>query len=334
MKFSAEQHLLAFKKPAKTSRGAYTEKTVWVLSIESNGNLFSAEVAPLVDLSTDGLVDFSKTIEPFLGEVSSVETLKQLKEDMNDYPSLRFGLDSLIRKVSSNDSIWVNSPFSRDYTGIPINGLVWMNDIEHMEQEAIEKVKSGFDCIKFKVGAHDFDSECRMLERFRKYCGDSIQIRLDANGAFHPQEALGQLRDLNRFHIHSIEQPIAVNQWEDTARLCRESPISIALDEELIGYPIENASYLLKELRPQFLILKPTLIGGFDRCDTWIMQARENNTEWWSTSALEGNIGLFDIALWVSQYNPTIPQGLGTGSLFVKNFSPNTRVENGYLYRQ
>ena len=334
MILSSETRVLQFIKPAKTSRGAYTNKQVLNLRLTTDTGTYEAEVAPLADLSTDGHLNLQEVIAPFLEYPHDMNSLMELLEFCEPYPSLRFGIYTLIKKVQSRNAIWVNSTFTRKEKPLPINGLVWMNDIESMEQEANSKVAAGFNCIKFKVGAHDFDSECRLLERFRKsHRYESIEIRLDANGAFPNDDALSMLQDLSRFHIHSIEQTIAVKQEDNMARLCREGAIAIALDEELIGVPLKNAAKLLRTLKPAYLILKPTLIGGFDRCDDWIREAAKYDINWWSTSALEGNIGLFDIAQWVSSYPITRPQGLGTGSLFVTNFPQNTRVENGYLHR-
>jgi L-alanine-DL-glutamate epimerase-like enolase superfamily enzyme len=327
-----QEHTLHFIKPAKTSRGAYLEKRVWLLRLEEGTTEYQAEVAPLIDLSVDGQINLGALLDPLLEKDVDLLALKELRETFDAYASLRFGIDVLIRKVEAQNSLWVQSAFTQKTAPIKINGLVWMNDIAMMEQEADDKVASGFDCIKFKVGALDFDEECRLLERFRKK-HPSISIRLDANGAFHPKEALSQLKDLSRFTIHSIEQPIAKNQVEDMARLCTDGPIDIALDEELIGLPKDQKSWLLNTVKPQFIILKPTLIGGFDRCDEWISLCEKRHIGWWCTSALEGNIGLFDIAQWVSQYPLHRAQGLGTGSLFQENFPQNTYVERGYLYR-
>lgn len=334
MILKASPHQLQFLKPAKTSRGSYQEKEVLVLSLESEELLLEAEAAPLSDLSIDGKENLALLIKPFVGLNFSLTSLYELLDFCEPYPSLRFAVYTLIQKASKENGVWVDSAFTRSERGIKINGLVWMNDIESMEQEAESKIAAGFTCIKFKVGALDFDAECRMLERFRKKHPEStIEIRLDANGAFPKDVAGTLLKDLSRFGVHSIEQPIAPGNWDEMARLCKESAIDVALDEELIGIAPGHYSQLLKEIKPQYLILKPTLIGGFDRCDHWIQEAQKHKIQWWSTSALEGNIGLFDIAQWVSGYDLNLPQGLGTGSLFVKNFPQNTLVQNGILHR-
>jgi O-succinylbenzoate synthase len=328
-----KQHTLHFLKPAKTSRGSYIEKKVWVLELSTEAGVFQAEVAPLVDLSTDGTIDYTSLFKTYANHTLDFKQLEALKEEFAELPSLRFGIDVLLKKVSAKKQLWVDSDFTQKKKPIKINGLVWMNGIDLMEKEADENVKSGFDCIKFKIGALDFDEECNLLERFRKkHPPEKVELRLDANGAFHPKEAFSQMKDLSRFHIHSIEQPIAKGQFDDLARLCKEGALPIALDEELIGFPHEQNSWLLKTIKPQYLVLKPTLIGGLDRCDAWISLCNTYNIGWWSTSALEGNVGLLDITQWVSQYPLSLPQGLGTGSLFKNNFPPSTYVENGNLY--
>ncbi len=334
MILTAEKHVLQFIKPAKTSRGEYAEKDVLLLTLKEGNTVYQAEVAPLSDLSVDGKLDLLGLISPFLEQSHTENSLMELLEFCTPYPSLRFGVYALLQKLRAHSTIWADTPFTRKESALKINGLVWMNDIESMSEEAENKVNQGFTCIKFKVGALDFDAECRMLEAFRKrHKAFDIEIRLDANGAFPSDSALSMLKDLSRFEIHSIEQPIKAENHDWMARICRESAIDIALDEELIGFPVENAHHLLTQLKPQYIILKPTLIGGFDRCDSWIKTALKENIGWWSTSALEGNIGLFDIAQWVSAYPVTMPQGLGTGALFVKNFPQNTRVDSGCLHR-
>ncbi len=349
MKLKIESHRLEFIKPAKTSRGQYTEKTAHLLVLEtmnSNGiaQEFKGEVSPLPDLSIDGKVDFPRLVLDTLGPAENQQLrhsdLLDLREQWSDYPALRFGLDSILQELETPS---ISTAFTRKEKGIPINGLVWMNDIESMEEEALQKIESGFNIIKFKVGALDFDAECRLLERIRKkYSAFKLEIRLDANGAFSPDTALEQLRELSRFEIHSLEQPIKAGQRDDLSKICATSAIDIALDEELIGYSHNNGDALradvrklLSEISPQYIILKPTFIGGFDRCDIWVEEAWKNDIGWWSTSALEGNIGLLSIAKWASKYMDLpkfMVQGLGTGSLFVKNFPANTQVKNGNLY--
>lgn len=325
MKLRIESHTLQFIKPAKTSRGEYTDKTAHVLICENEAGeiLAMGEASPLVDLSVDGKEDLVSIVNDLSGIEFKLSDLLELLEEWKSYPTLRFALYCIILKLQG----FPETSFSRGKSGIHINGLVWMSDIDSMEEEAYQKVNQGFKIIKFKVGALDFDAECRLLERFRKkYSSFQIEIRLDANGAFAPEDSLSQLKDLSRFEIHSIEQPIKPKQNDWLSKICRESKIAIALDEELIGFNVANSHKLLSEIAPQYLILKPTLLGGFDHCDSWIKSASSYNIGWWSTSALEGSLGLYDIARWVSNYPLTMAQGLGTGSLFVKNLEIGDRL--------
>lgn len=333
MIFDFKKETLHFIKPAKTSRGEYLEKTSYIISLSNGKNLtLTAEASPLVDLSTDGQVKFEEILNPWEGKVFTRETLLSIIEEFEPYPTLRFAFVCLLKKWDSNNNTWVINSFTEGNSKIEINGLVWMNDINAMREEALNKIEAGFRCIKLKVGALDFDAECRLIEEIRKkHSAFKTEIRLDANGAFLVDDAKEKLHELSRFDIHSIEQPIKAGQWDELECVIAQSEIDIALDEELIGLPLSRAKLLLNKTNPEYLILKPTLIGGFDRCDEWISIAEKNNIGWWSTSALEGNVGLYDIAQWVSQYDNLLPQGLGTGSLFVKNFEPKTTVEAGYI---
>lgn len=333
MILSAEKKTLKFIKPAKTSRGEYLEKTAVVLRLcVGKTVLFESEASPLVDLSIDGREDLMSILSPYLSTNYSLDSLFELKESLYQTPTLRFAVDCLIRQVKQGNRVWVENAFSKKENGIPINGLVWMNDIQEMENEALAKIEAGFDVIKIKVGALDFDEECRLLERIRKkHNAFKTTLRLDANGAFDTDTALEQIKELSRFEIHSIEQPIKPGQ-EELEMICRETNIPVALDEELIGFELENANSFIQKTKPSYLVLKPTLLGGLDRADSWVSVAEKNNIGWWSTSALEGNIGLYDIALWASSHRNTLPQGLGTGSLFVENFPAKTRVIKNTLF--
>jgi len=333
MILSAERKTLKFIKPAKTSRGEYLEKEAIVLRLcVGEKVLFESEASPLVDLSIDGREDLMHILSPYLGLNYSLDSLFELKETLYQTPTLRFAVDCLIRQVKHGNRVWVENAFSKREKGISINGLVWMNDIQEMENEAFSKIEAGFDVIKIKVGALDFDEECRLLERIRKkHNAFKITLRLDANGAFDTDTALEQIKELSRFEIHSIEQPIKPGQ-EELELVCRQAKIPIALDEELIGFELEKANSFIQKIRPSYLILKPTLLGGLDRADSWVSVAEKNNIGWWSTSALEGNIGLYDIALWASSHQNTLPQGLGTGSLFVENFPAKTKVIKNTLF--
>lgn len=333
MVFSFDQETLRFIKPARTSRGEYVEKVATVLRLSEKGvTQYEAEASPLSDLSLDGKVDLSNALKPLQNQAVTLGQLHELKNQFSEYPSLRFAIDCLSRQWQAKNRVWVNNSFSQKSSGIEINGLVWMNGIQNMEEEARKKIAAGFDVIKIKVGALDFDEECKLLERLRKdYSAFKATFRLDANGAFSYDTSIEQLKELSRFEIHSIEQPI-VAKHDGLEEVCRKSPIPIALDEELIGFDVKMGSSFLKRIKPNYLILKPTLIGGLDVADEWVRLCEKLNIGWWSTSALEGNIGLYDVALWASNKNNPLPQGLGTGSLFVKNFPSRTRVVGKKLF--
>ncbi len=339
MFISYSKHLLSFQKPAKTSRGEYVEKPSWLVHLGDKVIKGSGEASPLWDLSIDGKVDIDKKLQELPEQISESDLLDLLESWVpgkpGALPSLRFAFHcAFLDYKTGGTGIWVDSAFTQKQSGIPINGLVWMNSIETMEEEAYSKISQGFRCIKFKVGALDFDEECKLLERIRaKHSAFQLEIRLDANGAFAEDTAVEQLKELYRFGIHSIEQPIKAG-LESMEKVCRESAIDVALDEELIGIDPKNGTSLLTRLKPRYIILKPTLLGGLDLCDQWINSAKRADCGWWSTSALEGNVGLFAIAQWVSQ-KPNIPyQGLGTGSLFVENFPAKTEVRGEQLWRK
>jgi len=335
LNYTIEKHTLRFKTPAKTSRNEFKEKLHWLVKVwekDTPGIIGIGEAAPLEFLSPDYSTDLKGDIEQCLERFIEGERLEEM--DIDHLPSVKFALESAFLDVShGGKQIYFNSDY---LTGRPlsINGLVWMNDLDQMMAEALEKAKAGYTCIKFKIGSHDFDAECRLIELFRSIDhGKNIEIRLDANGAFLADEALEKLKDLERFSIHSIEQPVKPGQWEIMAKLCRDSKIDIALDEELIeANTVDKRIVLLKQIKPQFLILKPTLLGGFKACDEWIALAGRQDIGWWATSALESNYGLNAIAQWVSQYHPTMPQGLGTGMLYENNFPSASEIKAGKLY--
>lgn len=345
MRFNIEAHPLKFVKPAKTSRGDYTEKTSFLISLEDKNRKGIGEASPLTDLSIDVNLDFHAVTQHLIEKDLSVQDILGILESWsinssNPMPTLRFALHCALTDLNSGGTgTWIDNDFTQGKKGLKINGLIWMNNSEIMYNEAIEKIESGFKCIKFKVGSLNFDDECRLIEKIRKlYNAFQLEIRLDANGAFSTDTAMEQLNELKKFEIHSIEQPVRP-RYEELDRICKESPIAIALDEELIGIDPSTSTLsrssgatLLRWAKPHYLIIKPTLLGGIDKADDWIALARKNNIGWWSTSALEGNIGLAAIAQWVSRYQPTLPQGLGTGALYKQNFEAKTYVVGETLW--
>jgi len=334
LNYSIELHKLKFNKPAKTSRNVFEEKQHWLVKIWDITKpevIGIGEAAPIELLSPDYSNDLGQIIESKLDQL--IDGLRFEDLDFEKLPSVKFAIESaLLDLENGGKQIYFKSNYLAGKP-IPINGLVWMNNLNEMLEEAVTKVDYGFECIKFKVGSHDFDAECRFLEQFRKTKqGKNVTIRLDANGAFLPNEALEKLNDLNRFNIHSIEQPIKANQMDDMAKICKESKINIALDEELIGISTNEQIKMLKVIKPQFIILKPTLLGGFKDSDQWISLANNFNIGWWATSALEGNYGLNAIAQWVGKFDINLYQGLGTGTLYENNFKTFSEIRNGELF--
>ncbi len=354
MRIELQTKTMEFLKPAKTSRGEYMEKSSLLLSLHAGKYCGLGEAAPLPDLSIDGKVDMAAVLSPLLEEEITenqlIDLLAAWEPGTHDsLPSLRFALHSAWKNLQRQASriteetgasvYWNENSFTQGKQGMVINGLVWMNGAEAMYQEAMSKIEAGFKCIKIKVGALDFDEECRLIERIRKdHSAFSLELRVDANGGFSDDLALEQIKELSRFQIHSIEQPVSV-LCNELDKICRYSAIDVALDESLIGlHPNKDGvlgksgRHLLTWAKPKYVILKPTLLGGTDMADLWIEEAAKQQIGWWSTSALEGNVGLAIIAQWVSQYQPTLPQGLGTGLLFKENYPSNTRVKGETLW--
>lgn len=250
-------------------------------------------------------------------------------------PSLRFGFETAIADLRGGGRrIWTESDWVEGRSGIVINGLIWMGDRRTMAERIAEKLDQGFRVLKLKIGGINFDEECSLLEAVRRrFSSTDLEIRLDANGSFSKDKALERLERLARFDIHSIEQPLKAGQPDATAELCRRSPIDIALDEELIGYRTEaEAADLLDRIRPQYIILKPALIGGTGAADTYVSLAESMGMGWWATSALESNIGLNAIAQWVATKKTSMPQGLGTGRLYNNNVSSPLEVRGDRLF--
>jgi o-succinylbenzoate synthase len=328
------KHQLQFVKPAKTSRNTMQIHTVYyvVLTSKIGHKSYWGEAAPLPGLSVDDVTQIENKLTELCSAVTNGYTFNML--DFTGFPSVQFAFETAFTAAQhQEDFLLFDTPFYRSQQPIAINGLVWMNEKETMLQEALQKAEQGFDTIKFKVGALDFVDECRMLETFRKQFGAfKITIRLDANGAFLPDDALEKLRELSRFEVHSIEQPIKPKQWDAMQELCAKTPIPIALDEELIGIDVlADGQRLLQHIKPQHIILKPTLLGGLKNSDAWVKLAQHNNIGWWATSALESNIGLNAIAQWTATKNLQVPHGLGTGSLYSNNIPSPLVVSNGQL---
>ena len=330
MTYDIEKRVLHFKQPAGTSRGVYTTRKIWLVHLSEDDKTGVGECAPLPDLSCDALPD--ETYEAKLHQFCQAlcETGEMDDDALRPYPSMRFGLETALLSLQSSlhsplsTHLLFDTPFSRGEEGIPINGLVWMGRYDEMLQRMEEKLEKGFRCVKLKIGAIDFEQELDLVKRIRdRFSFHEVELRLDANGAFKYEEALYKLELLSQYAIHSIEQPIRQGQWAYMAELCRESPLPIALDEELIGVnDPEMKSHMLNIIKPRYIILKPSLHGGMMGCREWIETAKQQGIGSWITSALESNIGLNAIAQFASDvYGPhiTMPQGLGTGQLFTDN---------------
>ena len=321
--YTLSKKILHFKQPAGTSRGVYTTRKIWLVHLSECDKTGVGECAPLPDLSCDALPD--ETYEAKLHQFCQAlcETGEIDADALRPYPSMRFGLETALQNLQKGDLLF-DTPFSHGEEGIPINGLVWMGRYDEMLQRMEEKLEKGFRCVKLKIGAIDFEQELDLVKRIRdRFSFHEVELRLDANGAFKYEEALYKLELLSQYAIHSIEQPIRQGQWAYMAELCRESPLPIALDEELIGVnDPEMKSHMLNIIKPRYIILKPSLHGGMMGCWEWIEIAKQQGIGSWITSALESNIGLNAIAQFASDvYGPhiTMPQGLGTGQLFTDN---------------
>lgn len=330
LKVSFRKYQLAFKSPVLTSRGAMAVKNGYFVFISDGQKTGIGECSFIEGLSPDDLDHYEPELENCCRRATAGDENRWNGES---FPSIRFGFETARMDFKNGGrKILFDNDFSTGKKMIPINGLVWMGDKEWMKQQIGEKLAAGFRCIKIKVGAIDFQQEVSLLKFIRsKFPPDIIEIRLDANGAFNESDVFQKLETLHEYHIHSIEQPVRQGQLDLMRRVCLLSPIPVALDEELIGVPSTQIADVLNEIRPQFIILKPALLGGFEISDRWIQAAEERNIGWWATSALESNIGLNAIAQWVFDKNNPLTQGLGTGSLYKQNINSPLFIEGGCL---
>ena len=353
-KIDISERTLHFKQPAGTSRGVYTTRHSYYLTLTSDempGIEGVGECATLPDLSCDAKPEYEMTLRQVC---QMVEQMGRIPYDMiRAYPSITFGLETAFASLfdaarkqglpisapagMENLIDLFDSPFGRGEEGITINGLVWMGTYEEMLARLEEKLQAGFHCVKLKIGAIDFFKELDLIKRIRGvYTREQVELRVDANGGFLPENAMSQLEALAKYDIHSIEQPIKQHQWPKMAQLCRETPLPIALDEELIGVNVRSMKEaLLDTIRPQYIILKPSLHGGIYGCNEWIQLANQRGIGSWITSALESNIGLNAIAHYAAKvYGPNVqmPQGLGTGQLFTDNIPMPLEIRGDQLF--
>lgn len=341
---SIQQHSLQFKFDAGTSRGSLSEKSTWYLKLFSGNQLLGiGEAGPLRGLSMEPLEQMEMELEKVCQQLTDLEVPKTLEEVFKiaqsicstDFPSIQFAVEtSLLDAMQGGQKQIFDTPFYHGNERIPINGLIWMGTEEFMQKQIEEKLEAGFDCIKMKIGAIDFETELKLLKSIRaKYSADAITLRVDANGAFSTDDAMGKLEALASLDLHSIEQPIKAGQVGEMTNLCRQTPLPIALDEELIGVTAyEDKRALLKQIQPQYIILKPSLIGGIHATLEWVEIAESLQIDWWLTSMLESNIGLNAICQLASHLKVSMPQGLGTGQLYHNNIASPISVANGETF--
>lgn len=325
MQVEIKKHRLIFKVASGTSRGILKAKDSWFISQRIEDELKAIGECSIIEgLNPEDPEMMTSMIDRMLTEESIV-----------GYPSVRFGLEMLEKSGTSSDPYQLfDTPFSRGEVGLPINGLIWMGSKSSMLAQIRQKLDEGYKCIKLKIGAIDFDEELSLLNYLRReYNADTIELRVDANGAFHPSDAHEKLSRLSSYQIHSIEQPIKQGQWEEMAKLCETTPIDIALDEELIGIrKYDEKKKLLATIKPQYIILKPSLVGGWTASDEWIELSESSGISWWATSALEANVGLNAIAQWTSSKDLNLPQGLGTGGLYTNNIESPLVIRDAALW--
>ena len=332
MKATYKKHILTFKRPSGTSRGVLLEKETWFLILKENDKIGIGECGILRKLSVDDRPDYEQKLQWVCENIHLGKD--QLWDALVEFPSIQFGVEMAFLSLASKTPFELfPSEFTLGLKKMEINGLVWMGEEAFMKAQIEEKLTQGFRCIKLKIGAIDFQKELGLLAFIRNHFDEKIvEIRVDANGAFALNDALTKLHQLSEYKLHSIEQPIAKNNTDSMAELCKTTPLAIALDEELIGvFGIAAKTNLLKKIQPQYIILKPSLIGGFKGTLEWIAIAEELKIQWWITSALESNVGLNAIAQWTYTLDVKMPQGLGTGSLFINNFDSPLEVKNGTL---
>jgi o-succinylbenzoate synthase len=332
MKATYKRYILTFKKPGGTSRGILIHKETWFLILENDEQFGIGECAMFRGLSMDDVADYETQLQWVCDHID--DGLESLLSTLVMYPSIQFGLEQAFRSVASkNPFLLFPSEFITHGKPIPINGLIWMGNKAFMEEQINQRIKDGFSCIKLKIGALNFNKELSLLKSIReRFTPEEIELRVDANGALKKEDVFHKLEELSRLDIHSIEQPIKPGNLALMKEICASGFMDIALDEELIGVVDETKRReLLQIVVPQYIILKPSLIGGYKGSMEWITLAKEMGIQWWVTSALESNIGLNAIAQWTFTLKNSLPQGLGTGSLFVNNIESPLEVREGKL---
>ncbi len=328
-----KKYTLNFKQASGTSRGILKTKETYFLELFQANKYGIGECGLFKGLSADDVPQYEQKLQWVCDNIHLGEQV--LLKELMEFPSIQFGVEQAVLSLKSKNIFELfPTNFTNKNEPIAINGLIWMGEASFMQQQIEEKLAQGFTTIKLKIGAINFEQECKLLETIRnRFSSKEIELRVDANGAFSPKEALGKLEKLSKYDLHSIEQPIKQGQIEAMASLCKNTPLPIALDEELIGvYNLKDKQKLIEAIQPQYIILKPSLVGGIKGSTEWIKIAEKNNADWWITSALESNIGLNAIAQWTAALKTTMPQGLGTGGLFTNNFKAPLLVKKGGLW--
>ncbi len=324
---------LNFKQASGTSRGVLRCKETHFIKIKDGNNVGIGECAVFRGLSVDDRLDYTEKLNWLCSNIN--DDFNELWQELREFPSIQFGLEQAILSLqSANPFHLFPSKFTESFEGININGLIWMGSKSFMKDQIQTKLEAGFSTIKMKIGAIDFETEMSLLKEIRKeFSASEITLRVDANGAFVASNAMEKLKRLSDLEIHSIEQPIKQGQYSEMADLCKNSPIPIALDEELIGvFDVTKKNKLIQMINPHYIILKPSLVGGFRGSEEWIEIAEQENVGWWITSALESNVGLNAIGQWTYTLKNKLPQGLGTGGLFTNNFESPLEVDKGSLH--
>ena len=333
IKATYQKYILDFKQASGTSRGVLTQKETWFLILEKDNKKGIGECGILRGLSIDDRPNYEEKLQWICQNIHLGK--QKLYDDLTEFPSIQFGVEMAFLSLESENPLELfPSEFTENNESIDINGLVWMGEPSYMKEQIEQKIAENFTCIKLKIGAIDFNKELELLQFIRTHFdAKTIEIRVDANGGFSPEEALSKLNQLHKFDLHSIEQPIRQHQIAEMKKLCQETPFPIALDEELIGvFSLEHKEELLHKIKPQYIILKPSLVGGFQGTHEWISLAEKHNIGWWITSALESNIGLNAIAQFTFTLQSHLPQGLGTGGLYTNNFDSPLEVKEGQLW--
>lgn len=331
MKAKYIRHDLIFKRPSGTSRGVLKEKETYFLQVDKNGKRGVGECALFRGLSSDDVPNYEEKLKWLCKNIDL--PAEEIQKELQDFPSIWFGYEQAMLNLDHGQNLYFPSEFTNGKASITINGLIWMGNVVYMIEQIEQKLAEYFGCIKLKIGVN-WSEEKEVLRQLRsKFPKEKLELRVDANGAFTTEQAKAVLAELAELNIHSIEQPIKAGDWKSMAEICANTPTPIALDEELIGIvDSKQKAELLETIKPQFIILKPSLVGGFSGSDKWIELAEKQNIGWWITSALESNIGLNAIAQYTFTKNNPMPQGLGTGALYTNNVASNLDLKGDQLW--